>query len=165
MEQILELEKERISYFLRIDGLESRLNAGAGELSVGEVIVWSPEDLKAHMFAVQGEASDFVGFFCVYNILTKIHQRIKGEDKMSEVMKHKNDLAILKMLEDEAINVYTFSVVVVSLFGGKGTNKSEICYLPTYEKWRDINLQTSLGYELENILDPVHRDIKFIIAE
>ena len=147
MEQILELEKERISYFLRIDGLESRLNAGAGELSVGEVIVWSPEDLKAHMFAVQGEASDFVGFLCVYNILTKIHQRIKGEDKMSEVMKHKNNLEILKMSEDEAITVFTFLVVVPSLFGGKRANKSDIAYLPTYIKWRDNSLQTGLGYD------------------
>ena len=84
---------------------------------------------------------------------------------MEEVMKHKKYLEILKMLVDEAITVYTFSVVVLSLFGGKRTNKSEISYLPTYEQWRDKSLQTGLGYELENILDPVHRDIKLITAE
>ena len=70
MEHISEPEEESISDCLRIDGLESRLNAGADELAVGEMIVRSPEDLKAHMVAVQGEASEFGGFVCVHNILT-----------------------------------------------------------------------------------------------
>ena len=39
MEQISELEKDSISDRLRIHGLESRLNEGADELAVGEVIV------------------------------------------------------------------------------------------------------------------------------
>ena len=43
------LEKDSISYWLRIDGLYSRLNAGAGELAIGEVVFCSSEDLKAHM--------------------------------------------------------------------------------------------------------------------
>ena len=65
VEQILELEKYRISDRLRIDDLESRLNVGANELAIGEVIVRSPEDLNAHMVAVQVKASDFRGFICV----------------------------------------------------------------------------------------------------
>ena len=73
-------------------------------------------------------------------------QDFKGEYKMAEVMKQKKYVASLNMLEYEAITVYTLSLVVVSLFGGKGTNKSEIYYLPTYEKWRDKNVQTGLGY-------------------
>ena len=56
---------------------------------------------------------------------------------MSEVMKHKKDLEILKMMEDEVIIVYSFSVVVPRLFGGKRTTKSDISYLPTYGKWRE----------------------------
>ena len=35
VEQISELDKYRISDSLRIDGLESRLNAGTDELSIG----------------------------------------------------------------------------------------------------------------------------------
>ena len=89
------------------------------------------------MVAVLGEASNFRGFVCVYNILTRIHQRIKGEETMAEVMKHKKDPASLKMSEDEAITIYTLSVVVPSLFGGKRTTKSDIFYLPKYGNWRD----------------------------
>ena len=81
----------------------------------------------------------------MYNILTKIHQLIKGEDTMAEVMKHKKDLVSLKMSEDEAVTVYTFSVVVPSLLGGKRTTNSNIVYLPTYVNWRDNSLQTVLG--------------------
>ena len=46
MEKILELEKDRILDYLRIDGLYSRLNAGSDEISIGEVIVRSTEELK-----------------------------------------------------------------------------------------------------------------------
>ena len=73
MDKISELEKDMISDRLRIDGLESRLNAGADELAIGEVIVCSPAYLKDHMVEVQVEASDFGIFVCVYNILTRIH--------------------------------------------------------------------------------------------
>ena len=44
---------------VHIDGFESRLNAGADKISVGEMILCSFEDLKANMVSVQGEASDF----------------------------------------------------------------------------------------------------------
>ena len=84
---------------------------------------------------------------------------------MAEVMKQKKDLAILKMQEDEAIIVYTFQVVVPSLFGGKRTTKSDISYLPKYEKWRDKILNIGLGYELEKMLYLIHCDIKLIPAE
>ena len=67
---------------------------------------------------------------------------------MVEVMKHKKGLASPKMWEDEAITVYTFSVVVPNLFGRKKTTKSEIAYLPTYGKFRDNSLQTGLGCDL-----------------
>ena len=154
-----------ISYGLQIYGLESRLNAGAEDLAIGEVIVRSPEDLKAHMSAVQGEASNFGGFICVYNILTRLHQCIKREETMAEVTKHKKYLAILKRSEDEAITVYTFLVVVPRLFGDKRTTKSDISYLLTYVKWRDNSFQTGLGYDLDNMLDLVHCDIKLIIVD
>ena len=119
VEHIPELEKDRISDCLRIDGLGSRLNAGADELDVGETIVRSPEELKEHLVSFQGEASDFGGLVCVYNILTRIHQLIKGEKTMEEVMKNKKDLARLKILEDEAITVYIFSIMVSRIFGGR----------------------------------------------
>ena len=93
------------------------------------------------MVAVRGEASNFGGLVCVNNILTRINQCIKGEEKMSEVVKHKKYLARLKILEDESITVYTFLVVVP-----KRTTKSVIAYLHTYGKWRDNSLQTGLGY-------------------
>ena len=108
VEHISEIEKDRISDCLRVGGFRSRLNAGADELAVGETIVRSHEDLKAHLVSFQGEASDFGGFVCVYNILTRINQLIKGEEKMVEVMKHRKDLERLNMLEDEAITVYIF---------------------------------------------------------
>ena len=56
VEQIYDLDKDRISYCLCIDGLYSRLNTRADELAIGEVIVRSPEYLKAHMVELQGEA-------------------------------------------------------------------------------------------------------------
>ena len=65
VEQISELNKERISYRLCIYGLESRLNSGADELEIGEVIVSSLEVLKSHMVEVQGESSNFRGLVCV----------------------------------------------------------------------------------------------------
>ena len=83
---------------------------------------------------------------------------------MVEVVKHKNDLAILQMSEEEAITIYNLSVVVPSLFGGIITTKSDIAYLLTYGRWIDKSLQTSLGYDFEKMLDPVHCDIKLIIA-
>ena len=97
VDQIYDIDKDRISDCLRIDSLDSRLNTGSDELQIGEVIERSPEDLKAHMVEVQGEASNFGEFVCVYNIFTRIHQCIKGEETMSEVMKHNKDLASLKM--------------------------------------------------------------------
>ena len=84
---------------------------------------------------------------------------------MAEVMKHKKDLAIMNMSEDEAINVYTFLVVAPRLFGGKRTTKSDIDYITTYGKWRYKSFQTGFSYDLDNMLDPLHRDIKLIIAE
>ena len=51
------------------------------------------------MVAVQGEESYFGGFVCVYNILMRIHQHIKVEEKMPEVMKH-ND-SVLDSYEEQ----------------------------------------------------------------
>ena len=73
VEKIYDMDKDRISYHLHMDGLESILNAGADELAIGEV---SPEDLKAHMAEVQDEESEFGAFMYVYNILMRIHQKI-----------------------------------------------------------------------------------------
>ena len=84
---------------------------------------------------------------------------------MTEVMKQKNYPAGMNMLEDEAITIYTLSVVVPSLVGGKRTTKSDIAYLPTYGKWRNKSLQKGLGYDLEKMLDPIHGYIKLIITD
>ena len=45
---------------------------------------------------------------------------------MAEAMTHKKYLPSLKMSEDEAITVYTFSVVAPSLSWGKRTTKLDI---------------------------------------
>ena len=89
------------------------------------------------MVEVQGKASNFGGIVCVYKILTRIHQHTKREETMAKFMKHKKDLASLKMSEDEAIAVYTLLEVAPRLFGGKRTTKLDIAYLPTNGKWRD----------------------------
>ena len=91
---------------------------GADELAIGELIVRSFKKLKSPMAEFQGESSNFVGFVYVYYILTRIHQCINGEETIVGVMKHKKDLATLKILEDESITIYTFSVEVPSHFGG-----------------------------------------------
>ena len=52
VEQTTEIENYRISNHLYIDDLESRLNTGADELAVGEMIFHSPEYLKAHLVSV-----------------------------------------------------------------------------------------------------------------
>ena len=47
---------------LCIDGLESCINAGADEMQVGEVIICSPKDFKAHLVMTNCEGLDFGGF-------------------------------------------------------------------------------------------------------
>ena len=131
-----------ISDRLCIDGLESHINDGAYDLRIGEVIIRSPQDLKAHMFTTNCERVYFGGFVYPYNILTRIQQRLKGEETLAEVVKHKKYLASLNMSEDEAITVYTFSIVISGLFGGKRSTKSYIGPLPEYAKWRSKSLQT-----------------------
>ena len=53
--------------------------------------------MKSYMVEVQGEAIDFRGFVCVYNILTSINQHIKVEETMAEFMKHMKYPESLKM--------------------------------------------------------------------
>ena len=108
---------------LCIDGLDSCINAGADELRVGEVILRSAQYLKAHLVATNSEGVDFGDFICPYNILTCIQQRLKGEDTLTEVVKHKKYLAILNMFEDEVITVYTFSIVDPDQFGCKRSTR------------------------------------------
>ena len=69
------------------------------------------------------------------------------------------------MSEDEAITIYTFVLVIPSLFGIKRITKSAIDYLPTHGKCRDKSLQAGLAYGLEKMLDPAHQHIKLIIVE
>ena len=64
---------------LHIDGLESRINDGTDELRFGDVVIRSPQDLKAHMVATKYEGVYFGGFVFPYNIPTCIQQRLKGE--------------------------------------------------------------------------------------
>ena len=64
---------------------------------------------------------------------------------MTELMKHKKDLRIPKISKDEAINVYTFLLVVPGMFGRKRTTKSDIAYLTTSGRWRDKSFQIDLG--------------------
>ena len=54
----MKIEELRIYFIadhIRIDGLELRINSGADEIQVSEVIICSPQDLKAHMVATDGE--------------------------------------------------------------------------------------------------------------
>ena len=44
---------------LLINILESRINSGADDMQVGEVIICSPKDLKAYLVANDGEGVDF----------------------------------------------------------------------------------------------------------
>ena len=94
---------DTVSDSLCIDVLESRTNSGANELWVGEVIIRSPQYLKAHLLYTNCEGLNFVGLVCPYNILTRIQQRLEGEDTLTEVVKYKKELSSLKMFEDEAI--------------------------------------------------------------
>ena len=70
--KIEELDMDCISDRLCIDGLESHINDGAYDLRIGEVIIRSPQDLKAHMFTTNCERVYFGGFVYPYNILTRI---------------------------------------------------------------------------------------------
>ena len=162
--KVEELEMDCINDRLRIYGLESRINAGANELQVGEFIICSPKYLMAYLVATDSEEVNFGVFVYPYNILTRIQQRLKGEDTLTEVVKHKKYLASLNMYEDEAITVYTLSIFAPGLFGGKCSTKSDIGRFLDYAKWRNKSLQKGLGYNIEKMLDPVYRDIKMIIA-
>ena len=103
--KIEELDMDRIADCLRIDGLESRINTGADEMRVDEVIILSLQDLKAHMVATNCEGVGFGSFFYPYNILTRIQQILKRKDTFAEVVKRKKDLSSLKVSEDESITV------------------------------------------------------------
>ena len=48
---------------------------------------------------------------------------------------------------------------------GKRATKSDTDYLPTHGKWRDKILHTGLDYELEKMLDTIHRYMKVITPE
>ena len=62
--KIEELDTDRITDRLHIDGFVSCINSGADELQVGKVIIRSPQDLKAHLVATNSEGLDFGGFVC-----------------------------------------------------------------------------------------------------
>ena len=121
---------DHIADRLCIDGIESRINTGTDELRVGEVIIRSTQDLKAHLVATNCEGVDFGCFVCPYNILIRIKQRLKGEETLAEVVKQKKDLASLNIYEDEAITVYTLSIFALGLFGCKRSTKSDIGPFP-----------------------------------
>ena len=128
---------DRITDCLRINGVELRINVGADELQVGEVIICYPQYLKAYLVATDGEGMDFGGFVCPYNILNRIHKRLKGEETLAEIVNQKKDMESINMYKYEAIKVYTFSIVSTGLFGGKRSTKSYIGPLPDYIKWRN----------------------------
>ena len=73
---------------------------------------------------------DFGGFVWPYNIISRIQQRLKGEETLAEVVKHNEYLENINISEYEAIIVYTFSIVVPGLFGVKHSIKSDIGPLP-----------------------------------
>ena len=83
---------------------------------------------------------------------------------MAYLVKHKKYFTSLNMFEDETIKVYTFSIVDLRFFGDKCSTKSEIGPFPDYSKWHNKSLQTGLGYDINKTLDPVHQDIKMIVA-
>ena len=56
--KVEELEMDCINDRLRIYGLESRINAGANELQVDVVIIFSPQDLNAHLSVADSEWVD-----------------------------------------------------------------------------------------------------------
>ena len=132
--KIEELDMELIADRLCIDGLDSRINSGTDEMRVGEVIILSPQDLKAHMVATNCGGVYFIDFVCPYNILTCIQHRLKGEETLAEVVKHKKYFSSLKISEYEVIPVYTFSIVAPGLFGGKRFAKPDIRTLPDHTK-------------------------------
>ena len=77
---IEELDMDRISDRLSINGLDSRINYGADELRVGEAIIISSQDLKAYLVTTNCGGMDFRGFVCPYNILTCTQRKLKGEE-------------------------------------------------------------------------------------
>ena len=68
------------------------------------------------------------------------------------------------MSEDEVIPFYTLSTFDPGLFGGKRSNKSDIGSLTDYAKWSNNSLHIGLGYDIEEMLDPVHWYIKMVIS-
>ena len=63
------LDTDHITDHLWINGLDSRINNGANELQVGEVIIQSLQDLKAYLVATCSERVDLGDFVFPYNIL------------------------------------------------------------------------------------------------
>ena len=129
-----------------IDGLESCINGSADELWVIEVIISSHQVLKAGLVATNCEGVDFGGFVWPYNILTLIQQRLKSEETLVELVKHKKGLGRLNMYEDTLLTVLTFNIIALYLFGGKRSTESEIWPLTDYTKWRNKSLHEVLGY-------------------
>ena len=101
--KIEELGMDHIADCPHIDVLESRINDGTDELLVGEVIIWSTQDLKAHLVGNKCEKGYFWGFVFPYNILTCIQYRLKGEETLEEGVKHKKQFSSLKISKYEAI--------------------------------------------------------------
>ena len=146
--KIEDLNINCIADCLFIDGLESFINTVAYKMRLGEVIISFLQDLKSHLVATNREETDFGGFVCPYNIITRIQQILKNEEILAEVGKHKLDLASLNMSEEKSITVYTSPLFPQDLFGSKLSTKSDIRPLPDYIKWHDKSLQTGLGYDI-----------------
>ena len=52
------MDMDCITDRLHINGIESRINTGANDLQVDEVVIHSPQDLKTHLVATNGEGVD-----------------------------------------------------------------------------------------------------------
>ena len=78
-------------------------------------------------------------------------------------MKRKKDAKSVELSENEAMVVYSFLGEAPPIFGGDKSEKSDIHLLSSYSKWRIKGKQSGLGYEIQNKLKGVEREVKQLI--
>ena len=162
--QVEELLKLRREDALRLESLEAKSSNGLTSFQLGDTYTArGPGDVKAYLLSIGGGHYDVGGFCDVYNVLIRIQAKIEGAGEVGDFLKRKKDAKSVELSENEAMVVYSFLGEAPPIFGGDKSEKSDIQLLSAYTKWRIKGKQSGLGYEIQNKLKGVEREVKQLI--
>lgn len=171
-EKVEELAKEledmanaRINALERLEALEAKASKDYSSVYLDDdSIAKSPGDVRAYLTRIEATHCDLGGFCDVYNVLIRIQAKIDGSGPVGDVLKRRKDARSVELSDNEAIVFYSFVNEAPPMLGGDKSDKSDIHALPTYVKWRNKAKQSGLGFEIQNKMKVVEREIKELIT-